>query len=410
MKNQSLRNFAKRYAELVASPAQVQRRALWTAHNSLDFQKPLIYMRAIPYGEFFDMSVVQSEEPLLRGIETHLAQAVLYQQLLDDDFTYAPYVTINAVNKNPAHLRWGLPAALGEKPMQGGAAMYEPSLVDDEDIAKLIPAPDVIDEEATERDRLLIADAIGDILDVHVCRQHTLARMWNMDLSADLAKLRGLETMMWDVYDNPDFLHRVLTIMQKAVLAAIDATEAAGNYTLAEHQNQAMPYSRELAPPDCNVKGVKAADLWGYCAAQEFTAVGLDQFTEFMLDYQKPILERFGLSAYGCCEDLTRKIPALRSIRNLRRIAVSPFANVRSCAEQIGKDYILSYRPDPSSMISRGLDEDFVRKTMRDAFAAFKDNGCMFDITLKDVETILGKPDNMIRWVQIVREEIDRCY
>jgi hypothetical protein len=28
----------------------------------------------------------------------------------------------------------------------------------------------------------------------------------------------------------------------------------------------------------------------------------------------------------------------------------------------------------------------------------------VFDITLKDVETIAGKPDNMIRWVKIVRE------
>lgn len=36
-------------------------------------------------------------------------------------------------------------------------------------------------------------------------------------------------------------------------------------------------------------------------------------------------------------------------------------------------------------------------------------NGCKFDITLKDVETIAGKPENMMRWVRIVREEMDRA-
>ncbi len=410
MKHESLREFAKRYAELAASPEQAEKRALWTANNSLDFKKPLIYIRAIPYNEFFDYTMVKSEDPLLRGIETQLAQVVTYQRTLNDDFTFQPYITLNASFKAPAHLRWGLPCNLGERPADGGAAMYAPTLNTEADIAKLVPAADEIEEAETARRLDIANDALGGILDVHVNRQGTLTRMWNMDISTDLAKLRGLETMMWDVYDNPEFLHRVLSIMQKAILGAIDATEARGDFSLAEHQNQAMPYARELEEPDCRVKAVKTSRLWGYCASQEFTSVGPKQFTEFMLDYQRPILERFGLSAYGCCEDLTNKITALRSIKNLRRIAVSPFANVRSCAEQIGRDYVVSYRPNPSSMVSRGLDEDFVRKTMRDAFAAFRDNNCVFDITLKDVETILGKPENMVRWVQIVREEIDRSF
>ena len=64
---------------------------------------------------------------------------------------------------------------------------------------------------------------------------------------------------------------------------------------------------------------------------------------EFLLRYQLPILRRFGLTAYGWCEDLTHKIDMLRQIPNLRRIAVSPFAGVARCAEQIGADYALSF-------------------------------------------------------------------
>jgi len=116
------------------------------------------------------------------------------------------------------------------------------------------------------------------------------------------------------------------------------------------------------------------------------------------------------MSAFGCCENLTGVIPYLRRIKNLRRIAVSPFAETRKCAEQIGKDYIVSWRPDPASMISTGLNEDFVRKYMREHFAIFKGNGNYFDITLKDVETVAHQPQNIKRWTEIVREEIAICF
>lgn len=133
-------------------------------------------------------------------------------------------------------------------------------------------------------------------------------------------------------------------------------------------------------------------------------------FNEFLLQYQIPILEKYGMNAYGCCEDLTNKISYLKKIPNLRRIAVTPFSNIKKCAEQIGKDYILSWRPSPSLMVSRGLDEDYVRGFMRENFEVFKENGNYFDITLKDVETVNHNPLTINRWVEIVREEIARFY
>lgn len=145
-------------------------------------------------------------------------------------------------------------------------------------------------------------------------------------------------------------------------------------------------------------------------AAQEFTGFSPEMFWEFILQYQQPILEQFGLSAYGCCENLTEVIPYLKRIRNLRRIAVSPFADPRKCAEAIGRDYILSWRPNPSLMLATGLDEDLVRKHMREHFAIFKEYGNFFDITLKDVETVRRQPENISRWTAIVREELVNCF
>ena len=177
-----------------------------------------------------------------------------------------------------------------------------------------------------------------------------------------------------------------------------------GDFSLADHQNQAMPYALELEDPDPQVRGVSTKRLWGFLAAQETTTFSPAHFEEFMLEFQLPILERFGLIAYGCCEDLTRKIALLRRIRNLRRVAVSPIANLKACAEQIGGDYILSYRPDPSATFVTGLDEESVRRRLKEDFHILRANGCKFDVTMKDVETIASRPDDMVRWVRIVRE------
>jgi hypothetical protein len=166
-----------------------------------------------------------------------------------------------------------------------------------------------------------------------------------------------------------------------------------------------MPYAEELQPPAPNVNGVKRVALWGFFASQEWTATSPQQHDEFLLQYQISIMKHFGLVAYGCCEDLTQKIGILRQIPNLRRIAVSPFADVAVCAEQIGTDYVLSYRPSPADMVSYDFNPERIRKILRRDFSVLK--GTHFDITLKDVETVQGDPERVWKWVQIVREEIE---
>ncbi len=126
---------------------------------------------------------------------------------------------------------------------------------------------------------------------------------------------------------------------------------------------------------------------------------------EFVLEYQLPIMEKFGLVAYGCCEDLTHKIDMLRRIPNLRRIAVTPVADVARCAERIGEDYVFSWRPNPALMVSCGFDEERVRRIIREGLQAAR--GCHVDITLKDIETVQGDPTRLRRWVEVVREVIE---
>ena len=228
--------------------------------------------------------------------------------------------------------------------------------------------------------------------------------MWTGDVSTDLGYLRGIEHFMMDMLDNPEWLHRMVKFMSDGVVNTHQEAEAAGDWGLCAHQNQAMPYAEELEDPAANVNGVKRSQLWGYMAAQELTAVSPAMHDEFMLQYQLPILKHFGLVSYGCCEDLTNKIDMLRQIPNLRRIAVSPFADAARCAEQIGQDYVLSYRPSPTDMVSYRFDRDRIRSILKRDLKACRD--CHVDITLKNVLTVENDPTRVQNWVALTREVI----
>ncbi|NLM76649.1 MAG: hypothetical protein GX173_00995 [Ruminococcaceae bacterium] len=404
-----IRDLAKKTQAYALSDDMQQRRRLWTDHNSLSFSRPLVYIRAIPQDDCIDSRLLQCTDPWLRQLEMKLLLNE-YRMRLQDDTIVEPYLVVRAVLKTAEQGVYGLPAHLGEKPRAGGAAAFRPSLIEERDIEKIQVADYEVDEAATRGQQDKLADLVGDILPVVVDRQGVLCGMWANDISTILAQLRGLEQLMWDLYDRPEWLHRLLGLMQSHIIKHMDQTEQAGGFRLINHQNQAMPYARELPPPQADNIPVSPKTLWGYMASQETTGVGPDQFETFMFNYQKPILERYGLVAYGCCEDLTRKISVIRTLKNLRRIAVSPFAERYACAEQIGRDYVLSWRPDPSSHVSNGLDEDYVLRDLHDAFTCFDAQGCCFDITLKDVETVGGDSSVLIRWSKLVKKAIQEHY
>jgi hypothetical protein len=195
--------------------------------------------------------------------------------------------------------------------------------------------------------------------------------------------------------------------MSESVLALQDAAEAAGHFTLYSQENQAISYADELPVPSKDATPVKRSSLWAFCASQETATVSPSMWEEFILNYQKPIYGKYGLLSYGCCEDMTRKFPILkREMKNLRRVAVTPWANLQSCSEQIGSDYVLSWRPSPTDMVAVGFDEKFVKKTVREAFKLAGKNKNYIDVTLKDVETVSGKPDSVKKFVKAVREVI----
>lgn len=401
---QILRDLALRYAEIAASPVQDQRRARWRRHNSLKDERPLIYVRAFAWQEMSEWKT-RCVDPFFAFHERSLRHLIFWHGF-DDDSIFEPWVTQQAVY---TCYGWGVDTPRHTSDDPRGSYKVDYPIKSPEDIAKLRKPWHGVDEVRTAEAAGRLRDAIGDIITVNVERAGAY-RMWTADLSTDLGHLRGIENFMMDMVDSPEWLHRLLRFMSDGVREAQETAEQAGDWGLSAHQNQAMTYAEELADPAANVNGVKRSQLWGYAAAQEFTGVSPSMHEEFLLRHQLPILSKFGLVAYGCCEDLTHKIDMLRQVPNLRRIAVAPAADVAACARQIRGDYVLSYRPSPADMVSYGFNPERIRAILRRDLTACRESGCHTDITLKDVETVEGDPTRVRRWVQITREVIDEVW
>jgi hypothetical protein len=393
-----VRELARRYAEVAADPVQDARRDLWRRHNSLQDTPIPIYVRAFAWKEM-PQSACRCENPFFRFVENELRRLLFWSDL-NDDSIFEPWITVDAVY---ACGGWGLAGRrhYGDEP--GGSFKVDYPIKEPSDLDKLVVPRHEINEAETAARVRIVTDAIGDLLTVNLNRGPAY-QSFSGDLATDMGYLRGIENFMLDMLDAPEWLHRLVAFLSAGVLKTHDEAEAAGDWGLANHQNQAMAYAEELPDPAPNTRNVARQQLWSFMAAQEFTAVSPAMHEEFLLQYQRPILARFGLVAYGCCEDLSRKIDMLRSIPNLRRIAVSPFADVPRCAEQIGRDYVVSYRPSPSDMVGYGLDENRVRSILNRDLAACRH--CHTDITLKDVETVENDPDRVRRWVALTRKII----
>jgi len=143
--------------------------------------------------------------------------------------------------------------------------------------------------------------------------------------------------------------------------------------------------------------------------SQLFTEVSPSMFEEFELNYAKPLMAEFGLVYYGCCEALDNKIQLLKTIPNLRKIGVSPWANPEVCAEQIGRDYVYAHKPNPAH-VSGSFDAEVVRAEITRVIEACHKHGCPYEFVIKDISTVTYKPQNLINWTKTVKETIDRYY
>ena len=147
---------------------------------------------------------------------------------------------------------------------------------------------------------------------------------------------------------------------------------------------------------------VRAQDLWVLSESQETVGVSPGMFAEFVLPYQLPLIERFGLCYYGCCEPLHSRWSVLKVIPTLRRVSISPWCDQVYMAEALGRDYVFCRKPNPALISRANWDEEAIRQDLQ--FTMDVAGECNLEVVMKDVHTLADHPWRLGRWAELARE------
>lgn len=397
-----LRHLAGQVAQLAARPIENEKRDLWYRHNALEATRPLIFCDPENgWTEIITEAQIQCQGELAQEWEMTLRKEIFWGGSMGDDRVIQPYFDMSYISEESD---WGMHAtAIGGQ--DGGAYTWDSPLKSYDDLNKLRFPRISVDYEATDRRLSLAEKVLGDLLTVRLRGRW----WWSLGLTAALVNLRGLQQIMFDAFDYPDELHQLMGILRDGVLAKLDFLEKNGLLSLNSDGSYVgsggFGYTRDLPQKDFEGKTVRTCDMWGFCESQETITFSPDMFAEFFFPYQLPILERFGLNCYGCCEPLDKRWDIIKNTRGLRRVSVSPWADLADMADKLGDQYIYSMKPHPVDVAVPSMDEEHVRNGLREALQITRN--CRVEIIMKDNHTIGNNPQNVIRWCQIAREEAE---
>ena len=394
-----LRRLAGRVAELASRPIESKKRQLWLEHNQLKPTRPLIFCDPENgWNEIITPADLECNSQLARQWEMRLRKEVFWGEQLCDDRVIEPIFEVAHVYTESD---WGMhEIRIGGD--QGGAYTWESPLKDYADFSSLHFPQISINDPATEQALSLANHVFSGLLRVRLKTDW----WWTLGLTWTLINLRGLTQVMYDLHDHPNDLHRLMAFLRDGMMAKLDFLEQNGLLSLNNDGTYVgsggFGWTDELPQPDFNGH-VRTCDLWGFAESQETTGISPNMFAEFIFPYQYPLLERFGLNCYGCCEPLDKRWHIVEKLPHLRRISVSPWANIPFMAERLGNRYIFSMKPSPTDLAMPGFDEEDIRRKIRRSMQITR--ACRVEVIMKDNHTLCNDPQRAIRWVRIAREE-----
>ncbi len=399
-----LRTLAKRVAEIAALPVQKEKAKLWTAHNDLKTEQPLVFIDVEGgWNELIPSEELECHDSMARVWEMHLLKQIYWQEVLKDDKVIEPWFEVHYSYTDTG---WGVELKK-EGGENGGAYAILGAIHDyEKDFPKIHYPEIIIDYEESQRVLDLANEVFGGILGV---RRRPIW-WWSLGMTVDFIMLRGLEEFLCDFILHPDYVHKVMQLMTDGIIKRLDRFEKEGLLALntdgAYVGSGGFGWTEELPSWSNAPEKVTTKDMWGFVESQETSVVSPEMYGEFSFPYHKKVSERFGLNCYGCCESVTKRWEYVKQIPNLRRVSISAWADWEKVPEQLGNKYIASIKPSPSPLALKNMDEDLVRNTIKKALRCTKN--CIPELIMKDNATLGNNPRNASRWVEICREEINK--
>ena len=402
-----LRELGRKKAGIGSLGIQKEKTELWGTLNKLGRTRPLVWINEIPWHEFGNCPelALRCKDKFLRDVERGLRCELYQWNHFACDMVVDPVIYSNIVGgPTSSYADYGIKEEL-HKEDDGCDVAYVPVIHSEADADKIRTPQVWFDKDATEKNFCMLSEVFDGVIDV---RKRGIVHQWHSPWD-QMIHWYGINQLYIDMYDRPELVHRILGNFMKALNEVLDRQTELGMLDVGNGNwrvgSGGMGVTDELPSENKDGHKVTPKEQWGCATAQIFSEVSPEMHEEFALQYERPLMERYGLTYYGCCEPLHRKLGILKSVRNLRKISMSPWINIDEASEALGQNYVFSFKPTPAHFATDTYDGDYVCGYLSDFISRTRNNCC--EIILKDITTVLGHPEKLDRWAKTAMELVE---
>lgn len=413
---QYLRGLARCQAEIAALPIMEQRRRMWTDMNDgKPGTRPPFAIETWTFDrDFMPDAIFQCKSPYARQLEAGFLRNIRHHEILDDDHVCPDTIDMywhvqcnefgmdipTTYAKDAEGVITGYHFDCPIKDLKDGFDMVMPSTFD-------------VDRNSTIAEKNFLDETFGDILPVAICS----GTYGNNYLTQRLMRLMSMETFFLAMYDCPDKLHAIMTLLRDNAIRMARWAEKEG-LLVVNNGNQCtcgtcFNFTTLLPKTPIGSGKVRLSDMWSGMDSQETVGVSPELFHEFCFPYYRDLAEMFGLVYWGCCEPADPIWEtSLCKLPHLKAVSISRWANQSYMAEALaGKGIVFSRKPDPNLLgVNVRLNEDAWAKEIRTTLEITAGKNVPLEFIVRDVYSMHGNLDKPRRATEIARREIDRFF
>jgi hypothetical protein len=398
-----LRRLAQRWMELASLPVMGERKRLWTALKDRVPERPMVLFETWTVQGYVGENELECQDPQFREVERVMRRMTRQAEEIGDDVVLEPCWPVDWIIENDGYGVSIIPQFADDA--HGGQIgfHYNHPIRSPEDIALLRPRSFQVKRAETFEWKTRLEEAFGGILPVRLrgTGGHCAA------LAYDLFRLIGNDNLMTWFYDAPEAVHQILTYLRDDRLAYYAWLEREG--LLALNNNDVLvgsgsPGYTTTLPGENYAGQPRLCDLWISIESQETTMISPRMFARFFLPYMAEVARLFGLVYYGCCEPVhDRWEPIIQAVPNIRAVSISPWCEMRTMGEKLGREIIFSRKPKPWLISGSAPDWSAIEADLDETLSAARD-GCL-EIIYRDVYSINDR-STLHRWLELVRSRI----
>jgi len=404
-----LRGLASELAAYASLPIHTEKARLWQRLNDLDSVRPMVWINEIPWHEMDvdDELTLQTEDAWAQDQERDLRRTLYQWRHLPADMVLSDFLACPlAIHSTDFGIVEDVEVARTDEANDIVSREFHIQIRDFDDLEKIRMPQVTHDEAATEFRYQAMCDLYDGIMPVRKQGQtHIWFTPWDY-----LIRWWGVQEAMLDLVQRPDLVHAGVERMVEAWMVELDQFESMNLLSLDANNTRigsgGYGYTEALPGQPYDPGWVRPHNMWGCSNAQIFSDVSPQMQWQFAVEHDMRWLTRWGLTYYGCCEPLDRKIEVVRRIPNLRKISITPWADTANAVEQVGTDYVLSRKPNPNVFARDNWNPELARGQLVEFLEASR--GCHRELIMKDISTVRYQPQRLWEWAAMAMEEAQR--